>query len=96
MKKQPILFAGSSHLTLAKDVCKELKINLGRMELNQFPAGETNIQVLENVRGCDVFILQSTKGKGRVKALIRIPVSIAKAAGPFWDSRSDAAARIVR
>ena len=63
MKKQPILFAGSSHLTLAKDVCKELKINLGRMELNQFPDGETNVQVLENVRGCDVFILQSIVGE---------------------------------
>lgn len=63
MKKQPILFAGSSHLTLAKDVCKVLKINLGRMDLNQFPDGETNVQVLENVRGCDVFILQSIVGE---------------------------------
>lgn len=63
MKKQPFLFAGSSHLTLAKDVCKELKINLGRMDLNQFPDGETNVQVLENVRGCDVFILQSIVGE---------------------------------
>lgn len=63
MKKQPFLFAGSSHLKLARDVCKELKINLGRMDLNQFPDGETNVQVLENVRGCDVFILQSIVGE---------------------------------
>lgn len=63
MKKKPILFAGSSNLKLAQDVCHELKIKLGRMDLNQFPDGETNVQVLENVRGRDVFILQSIVGE---------------------------------
>lgn len=63
MKKKPILFAGSSNLKLAQDVCQELKIKLGRMDLNQFPDGETNVQVLENVRGRDVFILQSIVGE---------------------------------
>lgn len=63
MNKKPLLFAGSSHLKLAKKVCNELKINLGSMDLNQFPDGETNVQVLENVRGRDVFILQSIVGK---------------------------------
>lgn len=59
MKQQPILFAGSSHLKLAEDVCKELNISLGRMHLSQFPDGETDVQILENVRGRDVFVLQS-------------------------------------
>lgn len=63
MKGKPILFAGSSNLKLAQDVSQELKINLGHMVLNQFPDGETNVQVLENVRGRDVFILQSIVGE---------------------------------
>ncbi len=59
MLKKPVLFAGSSNLKLAQDVCRELKINLGAMDLEQFPDGETNVQILEDVRGRDVFVLQS-------------------------------------
>jgi ribose-phosphate pyrophosphokinase len=59
MNKQPILFSGSSHLKLAKDVCHELNVSLGRMHLSQFPDGETDVQILENVRGRDVFVMQS-------------------------------------
>lgn len=60
---QPILLSGSSNLKLAQDVCLKMKIKLGRMNLNQFPDGETNVEVLEDVRGRDVFILQSIVGE---------------------------------
>ncbi len=63
MNKSLKLFAGSSHLKLAQEVCGELKIDLGRLHLDRFPDGETSVQVLENVRGCDVFILQSIAGE---------------------------------
>ncbi|AAP05311.1 ribose-phosphate diphosphokinase [Chlamydia caviae] len=63
MNKQPILLSGSSNLILAQNVCAELKIKLGRMELNQFPDGETHVKVLEDVRGRDVFIMQSIVGQ---------------------------------
>ncbi|WP_075884038.1 ribose-phosphate diphosphokinase [Candidatus Protochlamydia sp. W-9] len=63
MNKQPKLFAGSSHLELAKKICNELNLNLGCIDLDQFPDGETKVQILECVRGCDVFILQSIAGK---------------------------------
>lgn len=59
MNKRPLLFAGSSHLNLAIEICKELNIDLGKMDLSQFPDGETSVQILENVEGCDAFILQS-------------------------------------
>lgn len=63
MNMQPRLFSGSSHVQLAKDVCSELQIDLGRMHLDRFPDGETNVEILEDVRGCDVFILQSIAGQ---------------------------------
>lgn len=59
MNKQPMLFAGTSHPELAKGLCVELGIPLGRIKLNQFPDGETLVEVQEDVRGRDVYILQS-------------------------------------
>ena len=56
----PLLFCGSSHEALAKEVAIELNIPLGKMSLSQFPDGETAVEIQEDVRGRDVFILQST------------------------------------
>ena len=61
MRDEPsfMLFSGSSHRSLAKDVARELDIELGRIEIEVFPDGEIGVQILENVRGKDVFVLQS-------------------------------------
>lgn len=59
MNNSPLLFAGSSHVNLANEVCKYLNTSLGKMHLGQFPDGETEVQILENVQGRDVFVLQS-------------------------------------
>jgi len=55
-----VLFAGNSNLELAKDVCRHIGIKLGDAEIRRFSDGEIQIEVRENVRGKDVFILQST------------------------------------
>ncbi|HSX38189.1 MAG TPA: ribose-phosphate pyrophosphokinase [Chlamydiales bacterium] len=54
-----VLFAGSSHETLAEAVARALKVGLGKVEIETFPDGEIGIQILENVRGKDTFVLQS-------------------------------------
>jgi ribose-phosphate pyrophosphokinase len=54
-----MLFAGSSHEELARKVASELKISLGNVSRETFPDGEIGIQIQENVRGKDVFLLQS-------------------------------------
>lgn len=54
-----LLFSGSSHPVLAKEIADDLGIKLGRRELERFPDGEIELQIQENVRGRDVFILQS-------------------------------------
>jgi len=54
-----LIFSGSSHETLADGLASELKKPLGKMRIETFPDGETGIQIMESVRGQDVFIVQS-------------------------------------
>lgn len=54
-----MFFAGSSHPELAREVAKVLGMPLGQMSIETFPDGEIGVQILENVRGKDVFVLQS-------------------------------------
>lgn len=54
-----MLFAGSSHPELAREVAKALGVKLGEVLIETFPDGEIGVQILENVRGKDVFVLQS-------------------------------------
>ena len=57
---QMMIFSGSSNPALAERVVSELRIDLGRAKVSRFSDGEVNVEVHENVRGCDAFILQST------------------------------------
>jgi ribose-phosphate pyrophosphokinase len=54
------VFCGSANPALAQEICRCLKIPLGRSEVTRFSDGEVRIQVLENVRGADVFVVQPT------------------------------------
>jgi ribose-phosphate pyrophosphokinase len=55
-----MVFTGNANPRLAQDVVKHLNIGLGRAIVGRFSDGEVLIELLENVRGKDVFILQST------------------------------------
>jgi ribose-phosphate pyrophosphokinase len=59
MEDNLMLFAGTSHEGLAKRIAAHLGVKLGLRQLSTFPDGEISLQILENVRGKDVFILQS-------------------------------------
>ena len=54
------LFGGTSNLNLSKEVCDYLNILRGEMVNKAFSDGETQIEIEENVRGRDTFIIQST------------------------------------
>lgn len=54
-----MIFAGSSHPELAVEVAQCLGVELGKVLIETFPDGEIGVQILENVRGKDVFVLQS-------------------------------------
>ena len=55
-----IVFAGNSHPELAKRVAHQLRIDLGSADVDRFSDGEVRVEIHENVRGRDVFMLQST------------------------------------
>ena len=54
------IFSGSANRPLTEEVCKFLGVPVGETRLQRFSDGETHFQLLENVRGVDVFLVQPT------------------------------------
>jgi ribose-phosphate pyrophosphokinase len=54
------VFSGNSNPTLAKHICECLGVETGKCSVKQFSDGEIYLQIQENVRGADVFAVQST------------------------------------
>ena len=54
------LFAGNATPELAGKIAARLKTKLGDATVDRFSDGEVHVQINENVRGCDVFVIQST------------------------------------
>ena len=59
VKDQLEIFTGNSNPALAREVCDHLKVKLGEAEVGRFPDGEVMVEVRENVRGGDCFVIQS-------------------------------------
>lgn len=55
-----MVFTGNANPKLAQDVVRHLNIRVGRATVSRFSDGEVMVEILENVRGKDVFVLQST------------------------------------
>ena len=55
-----MVFTGNANAVLAQEVATHLGIELGRADVGRFSDGEVMVELLENVRGRDVFVLQST------------------------------------
>lgn len=58
------IFAGNSNLPLAQEICRYLEVPLGKAVVETFSDGESRVEVKENVRGGDVFVIQSTCAPG--------------------------------
>ena len=54
------VFAGNSNPKLAARICDYLEVALGKALVSRFPDGETRVKLDEDVRGCDVFLVQAT------------------------------------
>ncbi|MDD3831168.1 MAG: ribose-phosphate pyrophosphokinase [Clostridia bacterium] len=54
------IFAGNAGKTLAKNICANLEMSLGDMDVLRFSDGEVAVNIKETVRGKDVFLVQST------------------------------------
>ena len=55
-----MLFSGGSNEALAQHVAQQLHLSLGNIDVGRFSDGEVTVEVHENVRGKDVFLMQST------------------------------------
>ncbi|CAN5476772.1 ribose-phosphate pyrophosphokinase [soil metagenome] len=58
--KPPVILPGSASRELAAEVCVQLEIPLGGVETRHFSDTETFVKILDNIRGRDVFVVQST------------------------------------
>ncbi|MFM9147150.1 MAG: ribose-phosphate diphosphokinase, partial [Verrucomicrobiota bacterium] len=54
------VFSGNANPGLAREICEHLGAPLGSATVNRFPDGETFVQINENIRGTDVFVVQPT------------------------------------
>jgi len=54
------IFSGTANDVLAREICEYLGLPLGQVHIDKFSDGETYVQIMENVRGSDVFLLQPT------------------------------------
>ncbi|MEE3196975.1 MAG: ribose-phosphate pyrophosphokinase [Pseudomonadota bacterium] len=54
------LFSGNAHPSLANDIAHHLHLPLGKISVGRFSDGEVSVEIMENIRGRDVYLVQST------------------------------------
>lgn len=54
------IFSGNSNRPLAEEICKNIGVPLGEATVTSFPDGESFVKINENIRGQDVYLVQST------------------------------------
>jgi ribose-phosphate pyrophosphokinase len=58
------IFAGNSNRSLAEEICAYVGVSLGTADIRRFSDGEIAVEITENVRGGDIFVLQSICSPG--------------------------------
>ena len=69
------LIGGSSHPELTDLIAKKVGVRTGRVVLGKFANNETNVQLQEQVRGQDVYLIQTGEQSSRVLAVKPLPRS---------------------
>lgn len=54
------IFAGTNSRYMAEEICKDLGVELGQMNIQHFADGEFEVSFEESIRGCEVYLIQST------------------------------------
>ncbi|HEV7178407.1 MAG TPA: ribose-phosphate pyrophosphokinase [Candidatus Baltobacteraceae bacterium] len=80
MSQNPLVFSGNSNPALAEEIAKRLKLHVGKALVSKFKNEETRIEIQENVRGSEVFVVQSIckapNGNGVNDALMELLLMI--------------------
>ena len=76
----PVLFSGNSNPALAEEIAKRLRLHVGKSLVSEFRNEETRVEIGENVRGAEVFVVQSIckapNGKGVNDAVMELLLMI--------------------
>ncbi|MDB2590069.1 ribose-phosphate pyrophosphokinase [Candidatus Thioglobus sp.] len=68
------IFSGNANPLLSGEIISSLNIAQGKALIGRFSDGESQVEILENVRGCDVFIIQPTCGPSPAETLMELLV----------------------
>ena len=68
------IFSGNANPLLSGEIISSLNVAQGKAVVGRFSDGESQVEILENVRGCDVFIIQPTFGPSPAETLMELLV----------------------
>ncbi len=55
-----MIFAGNANPKLASDIAQGLDLPMGKAIVDRFSDGEVMVEIMENIRGCDIYLIQPT------------------------------------
>ncbi|BAS68345.1 ribose-phosphate pyrophosphokinase [Bathymodiolus septemdierum thioautotrophic gill symbiont] len=70
------IFSGNANPQLSGEIISNLNVIQGKALVSKFSDGEARVEILENVRGCDVFVLQPTCGPSPAETLMELLVIV--------------------
>jgi ribose-phosphate pyrophosphokinase len=70
------IFNGNSNISLSEEIIHKIKIPKGKAIVTKFSDNESQVEIMENVRGCDVFIIQSTCPPSPAEALMELLIMV--------------------
>ena len=70
------IFSGNANPDLSSEIIANLNISLSKAFVGQFSDGESQVEILDNVRGCDVFVIQPTCGPSSAETLMELLIMV--------------------
>ena len=70
------IFSGNANPQLSSEIIDNLKINQSKAFVGKFSDGESQVEILDNVRGCDVFVIQPTCRPSPAETLMELLVMV--------------------
>ena len=70
------IFSGNANPDLSSEIISNLNINQSKAFVGQFSDGEAQVEILDNVRGCDVFVIQPTCGPSSAETLMELLIMV--------------------
>ncbi len=70
------IFSGNANPHLSSDIISNLKISQSKALVGKFSDGESQVEILDNVRGCDVFVIQPTCRPSPAETLMELLVMV--------------------